>query len=120
MVYWTSDELVVISETRREETMIQGEILHISPDHFRNTAFIKYQIPNEKFQVNAKDQISLKIYNSSGQLVKTSVNESKGPGVYRIYWDGKNNDGRQLPNGVYFIELKAGDFTKIIKTVMLK
>jgi flagellar hook assembly protein FlgD len=48
------------------------------------------------------------------------VNEQKLPGDYTIQWDGKNDKGEQLASGVYFYELKVGDYTSTKKMVLLK
>jgi len=36
------------------------------------------------------------------------------------YWDGKNGAGEQLASGVYFYQLRAGDFTTIRKMLIAK
>jgi len=36
------------------------------------------------------------------------------------YWDGKNEAGEALSSGVYFYQLKAGDFTATGKMLMVK
>jgi len=64
--------------------------------------------------------VSLCIYNISGQLVKTLVNEKQVIGYYNINWDGKDDQGRRVANGVYLYRLNAGTFTDTKKLVMIK
>ncbi len=53
--------------------------------------------------------VSLKIYNIRGQLVKTLMEEEKPPGNYRVIWDGRNNEGREVASGIYFYQLRVND-----------
>jgi hypothetical protein len=63
---------------------------------------------------------TLKIYNILGQVVKTLVDEPKSPGVYYQTWDGKNEQGNKVSSGVYFYQLKAGDYNQTKRMVLLK
>ena len=37
-----------------------------------------------------------------------------------IYWDGRTEDGEQVPSGTYFYQIEAGDYTETRKMVILK
>ncbi len=83
------------------------------PNPFWNTTQIQYQLPNPT-------KVSLGIYDISGQLVNTLINEKKeASGIHEVYWDGQNNQGKEMPNGVYFVKLKANDFSKTTKLVYI-
>jgi hypothetical protein len=64
--------------------------------------------------------VELKVFDVSGKPVRTIVDGWREPGVYREVWDGKRNDGLELPSGVYFYTLKAGKFEAVYKMVLLK
>ncbi len=64
--------------------------------------------------------VCLKIYNISGQLVKTLVEEEKPPGDYQVTWDGRNNEGQQVASGIYFYQLRAEDRTLTRKMLLLR
>ena len=55
----------------------------------------------------------IKIYNVKGQLVK-EFKRQKAKGKNIIEWDGKDENGKQLPSGIYFYQLKLNN--EIIKT----
>jgi len=79
---------------------------------------IRYQIPK---QVNSRQNpvVSMNIYDVTGRLVRTLVNELQEPGYYRVLWDGKDNLDNAVPSGIYFYRIEAGNFTamkKIVKT----
>jgi flagellar hook assembly protein FlgD len=72
------------------------------------------------FAVAKPGNVSLKIYNISGQLVKTLVNEGKQPGYYNVRWDGKDESGQQAAAGVYFYRIQANEFNNTKKLVVLR
>jgi hypothetical protein len=72
------------------------------------------------FRVGVPGIVSLRIFNASGQLVRTLLRSPKDPGTYRIWWDSKDDCGRFLASGVYFCHLVAGSFRQIRKLVILR
>jgi hypothetical protein len=83
------------------------------PNPFNPNTTIKYSIPQ-------KSNVTLKIYNAKGQLVKTLVNNKQEKGEYQIIWDGIDNNGKKVSSGVYFYQLKAGDFIASKKMITIK
>ena len=65
-------------------------------------------------------EVLLRIYNSLGQEVRSFVKTSQQPGVYKIIWDGKNNEGVSVPSGIYFYEISVNNFNQIRKLLILK
>jgi|GEM_PF-3381803 hypothetical protein len=63
---------------------------------------------------------SLKIYNALGQVIKTLVDEVKPAGAYVAPWDGCDDRGRKVSNGIYFYKLVSGDFNAVKKITMLR
>ena len=59
-------------------------------------------------------------YDISGKLVKNLVNESKGSGVYNSMWDGRDDMGRKVGQGVYFYVLKTAGEKMQKKMLMLR
>jgi hypothetical protein len=59
--------------------------------------------------------VSLKVYNILGMEVSNLINEIKTAGNYSIRFDAKN-----LPSGIYFYELKTGNFMDVKKMILLK
>ena len=70
--------------------------------------------------IGAQTHVTLKIYNSSGQHVRTLVNDSKTPGYYSTLWNGVNDKGMQMGTGVYLYKIRAGNFVKSKKMLMIK
>jgi len=72
------------------------------------------------FRVAGSSIVSLRIFNSGGQVLRTLLFSRKEPGTYAIRWDGKDDYGRFLASGVYFCQFVAGAFKQTRKLVVLK
>jgi hypothetical protein len=73
-----------------------------------------------QFSVAKAGQISLKVYNVTGQLINTLVEEEKGAGSYRVRWNGTDQHGGVLASGVYFCRMEADNFAQSIKMTFLR
>ncbi len=73
-----------------------------------------------EYSIQKTDKVSLKIYNTAGQAVRTLVNENKKVGNYTVNWDGKNDKGNKLSGGVYFYTMQVGDYKSTKKAIVLK
>lgn len=83
------------------------------PNPFNPTTTIAYRIGKRQL-------VELTIFNIMGQKIRTLVSDFKNAGQYSIQWDGRNDKGAQVTSGVYFYNLKAGDFIKTNKMVLLR
>jgi hypothetical protein len=99
---------------------IDFRLLQNYPNPFNNLTAISYQL-------KAPGHTTLKIYNISGMLVETLVNEPQKPGIYQVEWDGARI-GSVDRSGIYFYRLQAGEpaqsevevFTDTKKLILLK
>ena len=64
--------------------------------------------------------VRLELYNVHGKLVRTLVNERKGPGVHEVLWNGRDDNGNLAGSGVYFARLTTAEGVMKRKIVMLK
>ncbi len=64
--------------------------------------------------------ISLRVYDVSGRLVRTLCCGVVKPGYYRVVWDGLDDAGRMVGAGVYFVRFDAGDYQAVKKAVLLR
>ncbi|MBC8344844.1 MAG: multicopper oxidase domain-containing protein [Candidatus Marinimicrobia bacterium] len=88
--------------------------LHPSyPNPFNPKTIIKYELSQPGL-------VALTIYNISGQEVATLVKESQSMGVYKSYWSGKNDIGRDMPSGIYFYTLKMNGESRTRKMVLMR
>ncbi|MFQ6093186.1 MAG: FlgD immunoglobulin-like domain containing protein, partial [bacterium] len=100
------------------------------PNPFNPTTTIRYAIPSREQRAESGGRgegsalyalrSTLKIFNLLGQEVKRLVDEDKEPGYYTVTWDGRDSSGREVPTGVYFYRLRAGDYSSTKRMVLLK
>lgn len=64
--------------------------------------------------------VSLEIFNSNGQRVKTLIENPSVQGNLKVSWDGSNESGEIVRSGIYFYHLKAGSIEKTDKIIYLK
>lgn len=57
------------------------------------------------YTLHTGGNVSLKVFNAIGQVVKTVVNEKQNPNTYSYIWKGDNDSGRMLYNGMYYYTL---------------
>ena len=67
-----------------------------------------------EFQIPIAQNVSIRIYDATGQLVKTLINAQKEAGIHNVIWDGLDENNRPVANGVYFYRLqgKTDDITR--------
>ena len=60
------------------------------------------------------------MYDVTGRLVKVLANREFAAGEHTIFWDGSDEDGRLVPRGVYFYQLRTPSFVSQKKLAVLK
>jgi len=71
------------------------------------------------FNLTNSGDVSLNIFNTSGQLVYTLKYGNQSAGSQMITWDGNSNTGADITPGYYFVKLTAGDKTAVKKLVLM-
>jgi hypothetical protein len=64
--------------------------------------------------------VSLKIYNLLGQQVRTLSDGVQASGEYQLVWDGRDDAGRALSSGIYFVRLQVGDTGQTRKLILTR
>jgi hypothetical protein len=88
-------------------------LLQNYPNPFNPNTTIEYHLPKA-------GKVTLTIYNSIGQTVKTIISTLKSAGYHEVNWDGRNSNGVRVASGIYFYQLVAPNFTKTKRMVLLK
>lgn len=78
------------------------------PNPFNPTTIIKFRISEFGF-------VSLKVYDVLGNEITTLFNVEQPSGTYEVKWDAK-----ELPNGIYFYQIKSKDFVQTKKMILIK
>ncbi len=83
------------------------------PNPFNPSTRIEFALPR------AAD-VNLTVYNILGEKVKTLVDEHMNAGVHSVVFDGYDDNHNPVASGIYFYRIKAGDFNRSKKMMMLK
>ncbi len=83
------------------------------PNPFNPQTIIRYEL--RKAQA-----VTLVIYNTLGQQVRTLVDDYQTAGCYTVTWDGTSSTASQVSSGIYFYRLQAGDYSETRKMTLLK
>jgi hypothetical protein len=95
-------------ETENSDIPIDYELSQNYPNPFNPSTIINYQLPKSGY-------VSLIVFDVLGNEVAKLVEENKQSGKYEVTFDAPN-----LPSGVYFYTLSAGEFVSTKKMLLIK
>ena len=81
------------------------------PNPFNDLTTINYTLNNSS-------NIQLDIFDLTGKMIKTLVNEFKNTGKHKVTWDARDNYGNSVPCGIYFYRLKTGSSIQTKKMIL--
>ncbi|MBN2018249.1 MAG: C10 family peptidase [Candidatus Cloacimonetes bacterium] len=84
------------------------------PNPVANQTTISFGLPNTQIQ-----NPQLRVYNLLGQLVSSYDIDNPKAGDNTFEWNGKDNSGNDIPNGVYFYRLETDTYQSDIKKLIL-
>jgi hypothetical protein len=84
------------------------ELANAYPNPWNPTTTIGYRLPMDI-------HVTIRVYNTLGKEVATLVNEVKPAGSYEVTLNGKG-----LSSGVYYYQMKAGNFIGTKKIILMK
>ena len=93
-------------------------ILQNYPNPFNPETWIPYQLAEQA-------DVTIAIFNSNGQMVRSLSLGNKNPGFYlsqiqAAHWDGKNEVGEIVSSGIYFYSIKTGNAKPVTKKMVVK
>ena len=110
-------ELIFLTATTLG-TVKRTALLQNFPNPFNPETWIPYQLAESV-------DVSISIYNVQGHRIRRIELGARSAGSYltketAAYWDGRNDDGELTPSGMYFYQLRAGDYIAVRRLVILK
>lgn len=88
--------------------------LSVYPNPFSDNIVFEYESPEA-------GNMSIQIYNSLGQLVATPADHVQQSGTNQIHWNGRDNFGKRLDTGLYFVQIQTpNSVNKIRKIIKLR
>jgi len=101
-------EITTSFVSQQEGPVTSYELAQNYPNPFNPSTTIEYALPQASF-------VTLKVYNVLGEEVATLVAGDHAAGTFKAAWDASD-----MPSGVYFYRLQAGDFVQAKNLVILK
>ena len=97
---------------------MQSLLLQNYPNPFNPETWIPYQLSEDS-------PVSISIYDTTGQLVRTLSLGFQSAGFYNsqgraAYWDGRNALGERVASGIYFYQLMTPSFQQTRRLVIVK
>jgi hypothetical protein len=90
-----------------------GRFVEITPNPFLGTAGIRFGIENS-------GPVEVAIYSQSGARVTTLFDGACDEGQHELTWNGRDDAGTEVTEGVYFLMLRTQDRESVRKVVLLK
>ena len=100
--------MVTVSVSRFTTELVQNR-----PNPFNPATELRYKLGRD-------EQVVLRVYDVTGQLVRTLVNEHQTAGSYGVFWNGRDETGREAPAGVYFGRLETDELVQTRRMLLLK
>jgi len=83
------------------------------PNPFNPTTAIRYDLPKQS-------QVMIAIYDVTGRKIRTLVSKQEEPGYRSVIWNGLNDAGSQVGTGLYIYTIRAGNYFKTRKMLLVK
>ena len=92
---------------------IEPALFPCRPNPFTGRTAISYQFPKA-------GDVSLRVFDASGRMVRSLQSGFQKPGRYTAVWDGNDTRGRRVANGIYFYRLDSPDYRNVKKAVLMR
>ncbi|UCF79189.1 MAG: VCBS repeat-containing protein [Candidatus Eiseniibacteriota bacterium] len=89
------------------------------PNPFQPQTMIAFNVPQGSVGSLERTHVTVRIFDVTGRVVRTLVDEPKSPGSYFVRWDGSTDGGERVAGGVYFCSARIGDYSASKKMVVL-
>lgn len=101
-------------ELKLEDEIVPNQyaLLQNYPNPFNPSTTIGFAVPQTS-------HVSIRIFNITGEEIRTLVDGDFAAGWHRAIWDGKNQHQQPVTSGIYIYRMTAGSFQMARKMVMV-
>jgi len=104
--------------TQRQSAAKETILLPNYPNPFNPETWIPYQLASDA-------SVEISIYDSDGAIVSQLKLGHQRAGYYidrerAAFWDGRSQTGERVASGLYFYQLRAGDYVSVKRMVIVK
>ncbi|MDB9854235.1 T9SS type A sorting domain-containing protein [Candidatus Marinimicrobia bacterium] len=78
--------------------------------------------PSTSIQIDVPEisMVKVMVFDATGREIQTIMNAEFYPGYHTLTWNGSDQSGRQVASGIYFIQVTTQDYSKTIKSMLLR
>ena len=123
-VSWPSGTITALESVSANQRLHIAEGAGIVQPPDPDDLFVSAPFPNPSndlvfltFSVVTTTQVHIEIFNMLGQRVTTIVQKALLPGTHRFVWDGRDEEGVAVADGVYFVS-HAGAGPRTVRKVL--
>jgi len=110
-----SGQLLPAEQYFGEPGKLDEALLSGSPNPFRDATTVHYEVPSQMtdefgnmYGFAGQIDATVKVYNVTGRLVSTLVDNALSPGRYQTQWTARDETGSSVASGVYYVKLQLG------------
>jgi hypothetical protein len=97
----------------KPELAVKYELHQNYPNPFNPTTTIRFTIPRSV-------KVELFVFDITGRRIKTLVSKQMPAGTHAVQWDGTDNSGKKVASGIYFYQIKAGNYVDVKRMALVK
>ncbi|HDM90477.1 MAG TPA: T9SS type A sorting domain-containing protein, partial [candidate division WOR-3 bacterium] len=114
-INWVKIWSTVPVEVGEKEQILPGKVaLHEAvPNPTTGITSISFSLPRSM-------EVDLSVYDATGRLVRNLISGEVKAGTHTVTWNGRDGYYRKVPNGVYFLRLRAGSATESRKLLLIR
>ena len=112
-VYVSYTQATGVEERHEDDSKCQTLKLQVFPIPFNQVMQIHCTLPRSS-------KVLMKIYDISGRLVKTLVDEKLEGGLHTLSWDGKDELRKNVPAGIYFLRMETSEYKATKKLLLMR
>lgn len=89
------------------------------PNPFALSSAARANQTSIRLQLPQAAQVSLTIYNTIGQKIRTLLQRELAPGRHEVFWNGRDQTGRLVSSGIYWLRLESEKFSATRKMLVV-
>ncbi|MFQ5605799.1 MAG: right-handed parallel beta-helix repeat-containing protein [bacterium] len=102
-----------VASNAANELPLQFALMPNYPNPFNPSTTIRFELP-------LKAEVKITVYDLIGRKVAILVEAEYAAGEHSVFWDGRDQHGRTVGSGVYFVKMQAGRFVQTNKMALVR
>jgi hypothetical protein len=114
-----------LSEYEHDIISFKNSLIGNYPNPFNPETTIRFSVTADMYQrgmprPNTTVHVSIDVFNIRGQRVRGVVSGVFESGVHSVVWDGRDDRGNNVGSGVYFYQMRVGEFVETRRMVLIR